>query len=170
MGLLLLDNFDIAQAKPLDSRTVVSTFSNLNNIINKYNGLTCYVNDEQKLYVYNADGTWKNIGSENTNNLESLNFSSSVLIDPTYNGKILYYNGANSTNAIWANNSTNYPANFNVSIIQQGIGSVTINSFPGGSINTVNRLNAKTTAGQYAVISILKMGDSNNFILYGDLI
>jgi hypothetical protein len=80
----------------------------------------------------------------------------------THNGKIIL---ANSSSAITITVPSTLTAGFNVSVIQQGAGQVTISAGSGATLNSYGNL--YKTAGQYAAISILGLGGSN-FIMYGN--
>lgn len=57
--------FDINSQRPLDPRTVVETYSDLENIpnIQLYPGLEVYVEDEETKYYYNGS-EWKNVSTQ----------------------------------------------------------------------------------------------------------
>ena len=80
----------------------------------------------------------------------------------THNGKIIL---ANSSSAITITVPSTLTAGFNVSVIQQGAGQVTIAAGTSATLNTFN--NQYKTAGQYAALSILGLG-SSTFIMYGN--
>jgi hypothetical protein len=165
MGIPIAGNFDLKVLQPIDSRMVwTGTIGTLNNIPNKYPGLTCYVTGDKNLYVY--QGSASNEGWEKivTNNVDSItSFSSNFNITNDYNGLVLYTHGSSLTNATLVGP---FSFGFNVSIVQLGEGQV---NFLGGSFLLKNRLDFYRTAGPFAVTSILRVGETDTFLLYGDL-
>ena len=92
----------------------------------------------------------------------SLTATTLTLDATTHNGKIIL---ANSSAAITITVPSSLTAGFNVSVIQQGAGQVTIS--PGASATLSSFNNQYKTAGQYAALSILGLGTSA-FIMYGN--
>jgi hypothetical protein len=167
MGVPLAGDFDVAVRKPVDSRMIVGSVSDLNNILNRYEGLICYVIEDQNLYINLGLDVWERINTSNVDDF--LLFNADFNISPEHNAKVLYVNSSILLNVGWSETDPNlYPIGFNVCIIQIGIGPVRINS--NQNIIVRNRLGFFTTAGQYSIISILRIKDSNEFLLYGDLV
>lgn len=177
MGVPLAGDYDVAVARPIDSRMVwTGTFTNLNDVPNKFLGLTCYVTGDQNLYVYQGGTTWEKVV---TNNVDSPTVIQNpvdnlFLIQPSYNGQVVYVDSSvNSVQAIIQNPHTIYPNGFNVAFVQIGAGPIIFNTpvtKPANFSVLQNRLGLSTTAGQYAVASILKISNTNIFVLYGDLV
>ena len=88
--------------------------------------------------------------------------AATLTLDATYNGKIIL---ANFATAITITVPANLTAGFNVSVIQQGVGQVTISPATTVTLNSFN--NQYKTGGQYAALSILGLG-SSSFIMYGN--
>lgn len=163
MPIPLGGDFKVAVVKPIDDRMIVDTYNNLNNITNKYVGLICYVTDEKNIYVFQGSNTWEKVVTTNVDNPTA--FSSNFEITQVHNGQVLYVDSATQVtatlNGIFENG-------FNVAIVQMGNGAVL---FSGGTVgNLRNKINATKTGGKYAVASILKVINTNDFLLYGDLI
>jgi hypothetical protein len=162
-GIQLSTNFDLGSPLPLDSRMVVSNFIDLNNIENKYQGLTCYVSTEKNLYVYQGV-SWEKVVTNNVDNPPFIT-SSNFNIGQSYNGQVLYVNNNTPTTGTLTGS---FEDGFNISFVQMGSGSI---MFSGGSVGTLrNKIGASKTDGQYAIASILKIGNTTDFLLYGDVI
>ena len=164
MGVPLAGDFDVAVTKPVDSRMVVTNYSDLNNILNRYQGLTCYVTSDKNLYVFQGSNTWEKVVTTNVDNPSTI-VSTTFDITEIHNGQVIYVNNANLVTATLVGS---FSIGFNVTIVQMGNGSVLINGGVAGTLR--NRLNLNRTAGPYAVASILKIGNTSDFLLYGDLV
>lgn len=168
MGVQILDNFDIGQAKTLDSRMVwTGTIANLNNIPNKYEGLIVYATTDDNLYVFQGS-TWEKIVTNNVDSRIASISGGTFQITPEDHGQVIYINNPTSVIASWSTTASNYPVGFNVTLVQEGLGNVTINNGPDFTVN--NRLNFKITAGRWAVASILRIRNTSTFLLYGDVV
>jgi hypothetical protein len=165
MPIPLGGSYSLAVTEPIDSRTSVSTFSQLNNIQNKYPGLITYVIDEKNLYVFQNNNIWEKIV---TNNVDNLVRTSNFDFDETVNGQVISVDSITNVTAKLSGQISNYPIGFNVTFIQENLGNITFGVNTGFVI--VNRLNLNKTAGRYAVASLLRLKDTGLFILYGDLI
>lgn len=170
MNVPLPASFNVAVAKPIDSRmTWTGTAENLNQIAvngaNRYPGLFTYVSENKNLYVYQGNDTWEKIV---TNNIDAPPIFNSTTIEilPGHNGQILYSENSNQVTATLNIANGPFPDGFNVAICQKGVGVVT---FQGNSVNLRNRLNLTQTAGQWAIASILRIGSTADYLLYGDL-
>ena len=93
---------------------------------------------------------------------ETVSVTANLTLDATYNGKIIL---ANSASAFTITVPSTLTAGFNVSVIQQGAGQVTISPGAGVTLNSFN--NQYKTGGQYAALSILALS-SSTFIMYGN--
>lgn len=100
-----------------------------------------------------------------TKSVQSSTFTNNFYISKNHNGQMIY---GNSNVGITGILSGDFPSGFNVSISQISDGAITI-AVTGG-INIRNKANANKTAGKYSVGSILKINNSNDFLLYGDLL
>lgn len=175
MGLPLGSDFDVSLNKPIDSRfTWSGTVSNLNQIAvngaNRYLGLITYISSDKNLYVYQGNDTWEKIV---TNNVDSrlvtfTNAGGSFDIRSSDHGQVIYVSSPVPVTGTWTGSGINYPEGFNVSIVQESSGNVMINN--AFDISGVNRLNLRATAGRYSVATILRIRDTNNFLIYGDLV
>jgi hypothetical protein len=171
MGVPLGTSFDVAEASPVDSRmTWTGSAGNLNQIAangaNRYPGLITYVSNDKNLYVYQGNNAWEKIV---TNNVDSVTFFGGTSIDQSFHGQVIYVNSVDPVTLDLIGNINNYPEGYNVTIVQEGLGSITINTLiPLTQI--ANRLNATKTAGKYSIASLLRMRNSNLFLLYGDLV
>jgi predicted TIM-barrel enzyme len=63
---------------------------------------------------------------------------------------------------------SDYAIGYNITVVQEGVGNVTFTSNQNFLIK--NRSNFFQMAGQYAVASLLRVKNTNTFLLYGDLI
>jgi hypothetical protein len=163
MPIPLGGDFKVAVVKPIDDRLIVETYNDLNNILNKYIGLICYVNDEKNIYVFQGSNNWEKIVTTNVDTVTV--FNSNFEITQNHNGKVLY---VDSPNQVTATLNGVFENGFNVAIAQMGDGIVLFN---GGTVgNLRNKINGNKTAGKYSVASILKVINTNDFLLYGDLI
>lgn len=176
MGVPLGGEFDVAVTGPIDSRMVWTGDVNaLSNISNKYLGLITYATGDRNLYVYQLGAVqgvgapvWEKIVTTNVDTPPVLteNFTFSA----AYNGQILYVSGSNpitGTLPTVGPTLNNMGSGYNVSVVQLGDGNVVFRGTPNTFIR--NRLNLSTTAGKYAVASILRLNTSE-FLLYGDLV
>lgn len=166
-GIQLSTNFDLKSALPLDDRFVVANVSDLNNIDNRYNGLIAYVTSNQNLYVFHGSNVWEKIVTNNVDT-RTVSFSAagSFQIQSSDNGLIIFVdNGANLVTGVAEGTFEN---GFNTTIVQLGTALVTIS---GGTVGAIrNKIGATKTSGQYAIASLLKIGGSPDFLLYGDVI
>jgi hypothetical protein len=175
MGIPLAGDFDVVINKPVDSRFVwTGTASNLNNISNKYPGLVSYVTGEKNLYMFkgfstiNQTDVWEKVVTNNVDDVQIYNTNFTININN--NGQVIYVNSTAPVTGTIQNFDApdSLPEGFNVTVIQINQGNVifndTITSF------FKNRINANKTAGRYAIASILKLPNSNEFLLYGDVI
>jgi hypothetical protein len=175
MGVQILDNFDIGQAKTLDSRMFwTGQANNLNNIPNKYQGLIAYVSGDNNLYVFQGGNpeTWEKIVTTNVDS--TINIDSSFTFSNIHNGQVLYVNSNQNITGFLPMQGpgiNGIPSGYNVSIVQLGVGNVVFRGGGAGASTTFfrNRLNLDRTAGTYAVASILRLNQSE-FLLYGDLV
>lgn len=168
MGVPLAGDFDVAVTKPVDSRMVwTGTASNLNNVPNKYPGLTCYVTGDQNLYVFQGNNIWEKVVTNNVDYVE-FNNAGNFNINNTYHGNVIYVNSVFDVTGIVTGNIQHYPIGYNVTIVQQGLGRVTLSGqLP---LGVTNRAGFTQTAGQYAIASLLRLKDTSLFLLYGDII
>lgn len=172
MGVPIIDNLDLLQPKPLDSKMVwTGSATGLNNIPNKYEGLTTYVTGDKNLYIYkniNPLNQWEKII---TNEVESIDAFGNLRLNYLDKGKIYYINSENRvivTLPTGAQDANLMGNGYNVTIVQTGPGAI---NFSGNSYASfVNRLNSFNTAGVFSIASILKIEDSPFFLLYGDLV
>jgi hypothetical protein len=168
MGIAISSDFDVEVTRPIDGRMIwTGSAINLNNIPNKYPGLTTYVTGDQNLYVFQG-GTpqvWEKVV---TNNVDSLTFSQNFEITPDFNGQVIYSNSVNPINCNLAGLVSDYAIGYNITVVQEGVGNVTFTSNQNFLIK--NRSNFFQMAGQYAVASLLRVKNTNTFLLYGDLI
>jgi hypothetical protein len=164
MGIPLAGDFDVAVTKPVDSRMVwTGNINNLNNIPNKYPGLTCYITGNKNLYVYQDNNIWEEIVKTN---IDFVDINTTVFnLDNSHNGKILCVNNNSNVNIFLPN--TDISNGYNTSIIQMGSGSVILNN--SSNFSFTNPFSATGTAGRYALISLLRVGTLNTFLLYGDV-
>ena len=172
MGISLLDNFDIAQPKPLDSRMLwTGSATNLNSLPNKYVGLITYVSGDRDLYAYRAGNlssllAWEKVVMTNVDT--PTQFTSDIILSTEYNGLVLQVNSSNTINVTLPSTTSFLQSGYNVTFVQMGTGNIKFNN------STVfffrNRLGLSLTAGQYAVASILRLGNSQDVLLYGDLV
>lgn len=175
MGLPIAGEFDVGVTRPIDSRMVwtgLGTNASLNNIPNKYPGLTCYVTGDQNLYVFQGNNIWEKIITNNVDVITNIN--SNFHFNLSHHGQVLYVDSpTNVTGALPSVGLTlgTFPSGYNVSIIQLGDGNVVITGSGAGAASTFvrNRINLNRTAGKYAVASILRLNQAE-FLLYGDLI
>jgi hypothetical protein len=93
---------------------------------------------------------------------ETVSVTANLTLDGTHNGKIIL---ANSASAFTITIPSTLTEGFNVSVIQQGVGQVTIAAGSSATLSSFN--NQYNTAGQYAALSILGLGGSA-FIMYGN--
>lgn len=172
MGIPLAGNFDVAVNQPIDSRIVwTGSSNNLNNIPNKFPGLISYVTGEQNLYFFRNDQVWEKIVTNNVDSPIVIQDTNIFAIESNFNGQVIYVDSLNPVTASLLSPHTLYGNGFNVTFVQLGIGTITVEALPGVQTpQIVNRLDLKQTAGQYAVVSLLKISNTNKFILYGDLI
>jgi hypothetical protein len=176
MGVPLAGDYDVLVNRPIDSRMVwTGTAGTLNqsaaNGANRYPGMISYVTGDKNLYVYQDNNVWEKIV---TNNVDSpaIITSNSFTISESFNGQVVGINNSSLVNATLIDPISQYPDGFNVTFIQLGDGIIKINP-PSTFVNPPvlrNRLGLNTSAGKYAVISILRFQNSNEFFLYGDLI
>ena len=167
MGVPLAGDFDVAVTKPIDSRTVVTNYSDLNNVSNKYTGLVCYVSSEKNLYVFQGTNTWEKVVTNNVDYVE-FNNAGNFNINNTHHGSVIYVNSAVDVIGTITGNIQDYPIGYNVTIVQQGLGRITIAAQ--SPLAVINRAGFTQTAGQYAIASILRLKDTSLFLLYGDII
>jgi hypothetical protein len=167
MGVPLAGDFDVAVTKPVDSRMVVTNYSDLNNILNKYQGLTCYVINDKNLYVFQGNNIWEKVVTNNVDYFE-FNNAGNFNISTIHNGNVIYVNNATDIIGTITGNIIDYPLGYNVTIVQQGLGRITIAAQ--SPLGVINRGGFLQTAGQYAVISILRLKDTSLFLVYGDVI
>jgi hypothetical protein len=172
MGAPLATSFDVAAPEPVDSRFIwTGTAENLNQIAingaNRYPGLVSYVINDQNLYVYQGNNIWEKIVTNNVDS-PSLFFNTNFNITPNFNGQVLYVDSLDPIVVGWGVSLVNFPKGFNVTIVQVGDGSVQINS--SNDIFIRNRFSISRTAGRYAIASILRIENTSDFLLYGDLV
>jgi hypothetical protein len=170
MGVPLQGQFDLAASTPIDSRMTWSgTAANLNQIAangaNRYPGLITYVTGDKNLYVYQGNNIWEKIVTTNVDNPPTIVGNFNITND--YNGQVIYVNNPNLCTGTLVSIPTSLDSGFNVSIVQLGVGQVFLT---GSNLNLRNRLNFNRTAGQYAVVSILRINNTNEFLLYGDVV
>jgi hypothetical protein len=147
-------------------------YSTLNNIPNKYPGLAAYITGDQNLYFYKGDSTFLENSWEKivTTSVDGISNTTSFTFSPEHNGQVLYLSSPTNITASLPLSSTTLTqmgSGYNVSIVQMGAGQII---FSNSAISFFrNRLSANTTAGQYAVASILRISN-NEFLLYGDVV
>jgi hypothetical protein len=147
-------------------------YANLNSIPNKFAGLTTYITGDQNLYFYKGDSTYLETSWEKivTTNVDSITGNASFTFSANENGQVLHLNSPTNINASLPNSSitlTQMGSGYNVSIVQMGDGQIIFSNSAIAFFR--NRLNATTTAGRYAVASILRISN-NEFLLYGDVV
>lgn len=163
MPIPLGGDFKVAVTKPIDDRMTVTNYNDLNNITNKYVGLICYVSSEKNLYVFQDSNRWEKIITNNVDNpaFITTNFN----ITQSYNGQVLYINSNSATTGTLVGP---FEDGFNISFVQMGIGPIVFNSGVAGTLR--NKIGSIKTDGQYGIASILKIGNTTDFLLYGDVI
>ena len=167
MPIPLGGDFKVAVTKPIDDRMFVNTYNDLNNIQNKYSGLICYVSGEKNLYVFQGDNIWEKVVTNNVDYVE-FNNAGNFNINNTYHGNVIYVNSVFDVTGVVTGNIQHYPIGYNVTIVQQGLGRVTLSGqLP---LGITNRAGFTQTAGQYAIASLLRLKDTSLFLLYGDII
>jgi len=93
---------------------------------------------------------------------ETVTVTNNLNLDASHNCKIIL---ANSPTPFSITGVSSLGAGFNVSVIQQGLGQITIATGVGTTLNSYGNL--YKTAGPYAAVSILGLG-GGNFIMYGN--
>ena len=84
-----------------------------------------------------------------------------------YNGKVIICN-PNSSISITINNSSPLPSGFNLMVVQKSATNNTITFSAGSGATIVNRNNYTSTAGQYAIMNIVYIGNGV-FVTSGDM-
>lgn len=161
-------DFRIAINKPIDVRMSVTNFSNLNAIVNRYDGLICYVTSEKNLYIYQGSDIWEKVVTNNVDYIEISRNGGTFDVDQNSNGNVIYVNSPVEVNARMIGNISSYPIGYNVTIIQEGVGNINIQAL--APLEVKNRGNFLKTAGQYSIVSILRFKNTGLFMVYGDLI
>ena len=167
MGVPLAGQFDVAVPEPIDSRSVWSG-SNLNSLPNRYTGIITYANQDRNLYVdtrRNAFNSWERVVTTTVN---SNNPTGSFVFSPNVNGQVLNVSGDSTITGFLPTNALGMASGYNVTVIQIGDGNIVFND--SNILKFRNRLALNRTAGKYSVASILRIGNTNEFLLYGDLI
>jgi hypothetical protein len=176
MGVPLAGDYDVAVTRPIDSRMVwTGNASNLNNIPNKFPGLISYTTGDQNLYLFRNDQTWEKVVTNNVDSYTAIQdpISNQFDIEPDFNGQVIYVSSTNIVSAFIKDPPSIYPNGFNVTFLQIGEAPIKIERKPIKPSNfsiIENRLGLSTTAGKYAVASLLKISNTNTFVLYGDLV
>lgn len=172
MNVPLPASFNVAVAKPIDSRMIwTGTAENLNQIAvngaNRYPGLITYITGDNNLYLFQGNNIWEKIV---TTNIDFINITTnSFTLNSQHNGQVLYVdNDTTEVNIFLPETLDEIPIGYNVTIIQMNTQSAIIND--SASFTFVNRMGLTRTAGQYAVVSLLRIRDTNSFLLYGDLV
>lgn len=180
MPIPLGGDYSLAVDKPIDTRMVWSgSITNITNMQNKYAGLISYVTGDQNLYVCRSTTTfggglvnWERILTSVVDISSEIN--SDITLNNTYNGLAVRVNSSNIINVNLPNSSSGFPIGFNVTFIQMGDGYIQFNNVAPGVtpqiFNLRNRLGLNKTAGQYAVASLLRIANTADIILYGDLV
>lgn len=169
MGVPLAGDFDVAVTKPVDSRMVwTGTSNNLNNILNKYEGLISYVTGDKNLYFYKGiSSNWAKIllsGDAVSPLVDINNITQNFTFNTSLNAELLTINASSN---ITGTVPIGLPNGYNVSFVQMGNGQLFITGSGGAIVQ--QRLNLFRTAGQYGIASLLHH-NGDKFILYGDLI
>jgi len=169
MGVPLLEDFDLAVPKPIDSRMVFTGLF-LTSVPNRYEGMLIYSSGDKNLFLDNrrtAPQIFERVLTTtviSNNNEITGNFG----FAGANNGQALYVSGNNNLTGSLPTTALGFGSGYNVTIIQMGNGNIVFND----SINLKfrNRIGANRTAGKYAVASILRIGTTNDFLLYGDIV
>ena len=176
MGVPLAGDYDVLVNRPIDSRMVWTGTAGTLNLIaangaNRYPGMISYVTGDKNLYVYQENNVWEKIVTNNVDSPPTIN-ETYFTITPSFNGQVVGVNNNNIVSGVLADPVSLYPDGFNVTFIQLGDGNINISEAVSNFNPPIirNRLNLRTSAGRYSVISILRFRDTNDFFLYGDLI
>ena len=142
----------------------------LNQVNNKFPGQIVYSTGDRNLYFYKSGSAveWEKIVTNDVD--DTVTFTNNFTLNNFNNGQVIYVNKATITTG--SLNHTSFPNlindGFNVTLIQIGNGFI---EFPDTATYAFkNRIQARRTAGKYAIASILKIPNSNEFLLYGDVV